>query len=101
MALWVKEMYIDTHVLGQFNLRQAISEQCDNLNTPADADLRRCASVLFCYLENSWVAEDLTLGQRTVPFKHDSLLTTVLDQLIGLLERMVLHLTGQIIFKDT
>ena len=69
----------------------------DNLNTPADADLSRCASVFFCYLENGGVAEDLTLGQRTVPFKHNSLLTTVLHQVVGLLERMVLHLMGNVI----
>lgn len=70
----------------------AVYEQWDNLNTPADADLCRCASVLFCYLENRWITEDLTLGQRTVAFKHNSLLTTVVYQLPGLLERMVLHL---------
>ena len=78
---------------------RALREQCDNLNTPADADLSRCASVLFCYLENSWVAEDLTLGQRTVPFKHNSLLATVLYQVIGLLEWMVLHLMVHNIFQ--
>lgn len=70
-------------------------EPYDNLTTPADADLSRCASVLFCYLENNGTAEDLTLGQRTVPFKYNPLLMTVLNQGTGLLEWMVLHLMDQ------
>lgn len=76
-------------------LQHGAGNICGNLNTPADADLRRCASVLFRYVENCGIAEDLTFGQWTVPFKHNPLLTTVIHKMFGLLKRMVLHLTGQ------
>lgn len=71
------------------------SKNSDNLNTPAYADLRRRPSILFSYLENCRVVEDLTFGQWTVPFNHNSLLTTVIHQFVGLLKRMVLHLVSQ------
>lgn len=65
---------------------------CLNLNTPADADLSRRASVLLSHLDYSGVAQCLTLGQGTVALEGDPLPTTVLHQLSGLLEGMVLHL---------
>lgn len=47
---------VETYVsCAQLNLGQNLITY-NNLNTPADANLSRCASVLFCYLENSRVA---------------------------------------------
>ena len=92
--IYIIYIYIHTILVAQFSFSNKVPMAYHSyyLNTPADADLSRCASILLCHLDNGGTGQGLTLSQWAVALKCNALVTTVLDQLFGLLERMILHL---------